>query len=393
MPLLTLPVVVAGRLIVLAFGLGTIVAVWLAARRLSGDLAGVVASAFVAILPLHVANSRFLTTDVPLTFWCSVAALATVLAARRQVMLLPVAAAGLAVGLAAGTKWNGAIAIIMPAIVVLAEPSKIRGVVTLVGGTGIGLVVATPWVVLDAVGVRSGISFQLAAYDGAAAGVEGGVPLFYLGVATLGGALGLLALAIVGAARRRRDVAVVSLAVFVLVYLVIVALPNLRFERNLLPIVPPLAILAGVGAGWLMTRRVRPLAPAVIVIALAWPAGVTIAQTTAITQLDSRTAALDWLDAHVPTDTVIVREQYTPQVDPNRYRVGTLPALWVRPIDWYRAHGVRLLIASDAIDDRFDERYPVERAAYERLRSLPELYRSPPGLNGPVVRIIAIGVP
>ncbi len=82
--------------------------------------------------------------------------------------------------------------------------------------------------------------------------------------------------------------------------------------------------------------------------------------------------------------TTIIREQYTPQPPLDRYDVGVLPALWVRSIDWYQANQVDVLIASDALYARFDERSPIPRAAYARLLDLPVLYRSPGGLAGPM---------
>jgi 4-amino-4-deoxy-L-arabinose transferase-like glycosyltransferase len=60
---------VFGRLISIAFGLGTIVLIGLFARRLFGDVAGIVAAALLAVYPGSVYYSRTFTPEAAMTFF------------------------------------------------------------------------------------------------------------------------------------------------------------------------------------------------------------------------------------------------------------------------------------------------------------------------------------
>lgn len=70
---------------------------------------GLLAATFMAVLPLHVTDSHFGVTDIGLTFWCAVAFLLAIVAYRTAAPRAFVVG-GLAVGIAIGTKFNGAVA-------------------------------------------------------------------------------------------------------------------------------------------------------------------------------------------------------------------------------------------------------------------------------------------
>ena len=73
------------------------------------------AAGLMAVLPLHVRYSHFVLTDTPLTFFVALTFLLSLLAHERAT-LGSFAAAGVAAGLAAATKYNGGIALLMPVI-------------------------------------------------------------------------------------------------------------------------------------------------------------------------------------------------------------------------------------------------------------------------------------
>ncbi|NLC55976.1 MAG: phospholipid carrier-dependent glycosyltransferase [Armatimonadetes bacterium] len=76
-------------------------------------LAGLCAAGLLALAPLHVAHSHYLTVDVTAAFWATAtlcAALRLLEAPRLRMALL----AGLCAGLAAGTKYNAGIAVAAP---------------------------------------------------------------------------------------------------------------------------------------------------------------------------------------------------------------------------------------------------------------------------------------
>jgi len=69
-------VYVAGRLLTALLGTATVAATARLAARLDGPRAGLIAAAFLAVLPLHVLNSHYVKHDVPVTLLIVLAYLA-----------------------------------------------------------------------------------------------------------------------------------------------------------------------------------------------------------------------------------------------------------------------------------------------------------------------------
>jgi hypothetical protein len=383
--------VVGARLVVIAMGVVTVPLVLAAAQRLGASRgASFVAGAIAALAPILVVNGRMAMTDVPTTMWCAASILSATGFDGRTPKRALVASAVFA-GLAGGTKWNTVIVAIIPLALALGatRPERIRAVVLVVIGVLTGLLVASPWIVLDPSEVVAGVAIIAAIYPGSHPGAEGGAPVFY--AVSMFRDLGpiVLAFGITGLAVSLRDrPALRAVALFTVVDLVFISLPNTRFERNLAPTVPAVAVLAAVGVDRLGSIGRKPAIVA-SVLALMWLAGVSAWDTRDLLRTDSRIAAGGWIEAHLPAGTVIAREPYTPQPDTSRYRVTAVPALWVRSTDWLRTNGFDVAILSSFFDDRFNQDYPIQAAAYERLRHLPVLYQTPPDAAGPRITIVA----
>src|SRR2546425_454505 len=102
-----------------AMGVVTVWWVYAICRRLFDGTVAIVAALFVALAFLHVRDSHFGVTDVAMTALVMLTVLA-LLKWRQTGKLLDVAAAGLAGGLAASTKYNGLI-VVAPFLVGLAQ--------------------------------------------------------------------------------------------------------------------------------------------------------------------------------------------------------------------------------------------------------------------------------
>jgi hypothetical protein len=98
-----------GRIVTLLFAAGCILVIWRAAGRLFGPAGGNAAALLLAVTPLFTINARYWTADVPMLFWISLALLFSthILAGggRRWYVL-----GGIALGLAASTRYQGAAA-------------------------------------------------------------------------------------------------------------------------------------------------------------------------------------------------------------------------------------------------------------------------------------------
>ena len=415
----------AVRVLVTLMGLATILVVYAIGTRLRGRTAGIAAAAIVAVSPLHITDSRFATTDVPLALAGAVALLITIWAVsdgRDRAWL----AAGIAAGVAASTKWNGLAIVGVPLLAWALTTGPVRDLVRpahvialarrrtpwLIGGAAVATVLAiTPGLLLEFRTAGRNI-LQLGRHYGEAEPNTTVDSLSYAAGAMLQG-LGPLAIAasLVGfallAARRRP--AELPLAAFAGAYFLVVALAPRQYERNLMLLVPFVAVAAGVAisgvADWAASRLAggRPAsragsrgalgaaaAAAFLAIALV-PGTVAQAQAAALPVApDTRTIAVGWIHANIPAGSSIAREVYTPQVGPE-YRVEQTDYLADHALDDYRRQGVRYLVASEAAYGRFlaPDGDPATAAFYAQLFALPERGRIErgPGEQGPLIRI------
>jgi 4-amino-4-deoxy-L-arabinose transferase-like glycosyltransferase len=424
------PYFLFGRLLVALLGVATVALVYVAARVHAGRTAGFAAATFVAFATLHVEHSRYLTPDVPST---AVAALVLMLAAvaartRRPLWLV---ASGLAAGMAGGAKWNAALTGVVPLVVWIAMAAResvsrrrlVSVAAAIVVAGGVGIVLATPALLLDTTSVLQAIAgvrehYFVIGHPGAEGADNGPHYLRFLFSDGIGPGLFIAAVGgIVAAILRRRPLDLAAVA-FVGLYFAITSLSIVRFERNLLPLFPYLAFLAGCLAALIRSsaadalasltgRRplvrsqlgpmARPVGAAVVGILLvvaAYPQGASAwRQGIAMDLPDTRTLAYEWLEASLPEGARIVREDYTPQVGGPKFEVGFVLSLTDRPLEWYREHGYSFAIASSYRYQRyFDGRYPEIQSGYERLFALPLLHEQCPdaAARGPCVRVIAL---
>ena len=417
--------ILAGRTAVAAMGIGTILVVFETGRRLVGLAGGLAAAAIIAMLPLPVEHAHYLTTDVPVAFMCAMCALATVIAVRYMEMRWWILA-GLAAGLAGSTKWNGLLVVGVPLLAYVVArhnrlPSRSIGleresIVTIgaiLAAAAAGLIVATPAIVLAPTEVAAWLSVLTEFYRFPDTRQTEGTLAFNLG-ALVTGFGPLLVWCVVGmavAVRRawadRRMRGALAIPAFIVAYLVVASLPPRHYERNLLPIVPYLAISGGIATAWLLgwagSRRTianaRPrlgagLVTIALVACLIPPALVSAQVTNAMRQPETRLIARRWLLDHVPERTKIAREVYTPQFDPSEFRVEGSYFLFQHTLDDYRAGGVRYLIASSRTFGRFVDMplYAEESDFYHGLFALPEVFRVDPGPDrrGPTIRIFRL---
>ena len=414
------PAFLAGRILVTSMGLATIVVTYAVARRLGGRVSGLLAATVVAVAPLHVLDSRYAVTDVPVTLSCVLALWASVRAwqAPERTGWWVVAAAF--VGLAAATKWNAAMVGIVPLLLYLASrprPPRLTALLRsrtpylMAGAAALVLIIVTPAIVLAPREVMSYQELQAAIYGQVRWNSQADGLLYQLHAVTfrwpwIGGAWllsGLLWLVWKGGAVGR------AMIVYVALMTVVHAIPPTHFERNLLPVLPFLAIGAAIGmvraAEWTKGRLVRvgarparlvAIGAAVILVsASVLPAmSSNLDEARRLRQGDTRTVAREWILDHIPHDAILAREQYTPQLDPAEYRMRNRSWLWQRDLDWYRALGVNYLIVSAANYVRFvgNPLTPAASNFYEQVFQLPEVYAIDPARewNGYTIRVFRL---
>jgi 4-amino-4-deoxy-L-arabinose transferase-like glycosyltransferase len=374
------PSYLAARLVVAAFGVGAVAASWWLGRVAYGRTAGLVAAVAVAVETIGVAYSHMAVTDVPMTALVALS-LGLAIAGRLEW-------AGVAAGLAASAKYP-ALFLLVPLVV--AGWGRWRRLAVSVGLAVAAFLATSPFVLVhphqawdDATRV------QRLAREGWLGFEHDSFALFsFTGKLWdgLGPALVVALLGLVLALRRHTRTDLI-LAAFVLVYVVDLLTIHAHFDRYVLPLVPPLATLAG------RQRVLAPLTLGLLIVPLVWAIGDDVR----LTRTDTRAVARGWIVRHVPPSSTIAAESSTPPLTGYRIVGLALPGPG-RPFDpdrnveRLRAEGVRYALVTGAVADRVlaaRDHYPRETRFYDQLRLQAErVYHVRPGhgLSGPWVSV------
>jgi 4-amino-4-deoxy-L-arabinose transferase-like glycosyltransferase len=256
------------RLATLVCGLLSVYLSYLLGRRLWGERAGLLSAALLAILPLHVLLSHYATVDVTQTLFIL---LALCLAAElvEKPSWRGFAWAGAAAGLAASTKYNGAVVIVAPLLSAMLAASPRPRAETLARRWGLiaaaallAFLVTSPYTALAWPEAREGIAFELQhmrAGESLAVQADPSGFLFHTQQLLAPGMGLLFVLGLIGAAATvaRRDRRCYPLVLFGLLWLVIIGLARVRYPRYELPLAALLVPLALAPlAYWPRGRRV-----------------------------------------------------------------------------------------------------------------------------------------
>ncbi|MDW5598274.1 glycosyltransferase family 39 protein [Conexibacter stalactiti] len=327
--------------------LGT-VSVWLLhllGSRLFDRRVGLLAAAIGAVAFLPVFYSHLALNDVPSMFPATLALLCAALILKgsgRAGGLGWLLLGGVAVGLAAGTKYTAGIVLLPLATAVLIRTREERAGVAhalaalaLAGlATAVGFLIANPHALLSFSEFRAGVGRQRELAGGdelAKLGLtqENGV-LYYLWAFTwgLGWIPALLALggAVLSLFKERR-IALLLLPT-VVVYLVYMGTQDRYFGRWLLPLFPIACVLAAWFAIWLIElaaarwpRAARPVAIVAVIAILAQGLVYVIHNDRVLSRPDTRGLAHDWMVENIPAGTKVMLEPIVParwSEDPNR---------------------------------------------------------------------------
>ena len=302
------------------------VAVWLlylAGARFFDRRVGLLAAGLLAVAFLPVFYSHLALNDVPtlapicLCLWAAAGVL-------RFGRVRDYALAGLALGLAAATKYTGGI-VLLPlvgaALVQFVAPGgrgpALRGV-AIAGGLALaGFLLANPYAVLSFGEFFDGLAHQ----NDAAADTAGKLGLtqdngvlYYLWALTwgLGWIPALLALGAVAWLHRDEPRLVWVLAPAPLVFLLFMGLQARFFGRWLIPVLPIVCLLAAYLAmelaEWGARRhpRLRPTLVTIAVIAVCGQGAISVLHGgQVLSREDTRNSARDWMVANVPRTQVV----------------------------------------------------------------------------------------
>jgi 4-amino-4-deoxy-L-arabinose transferase-like glycosyltransferase len=356
-----------GRAVSALFGTLTVVLVYRAGRRIS-ELTGLLAAAIFAVQSMHVRESHFVLTDVPTTFFVT---LAWVLALRAHVRhtVQAFAWAGVAVGLAAATKYNGGVAILLPLLVLLIGHGdwrwRLRAGCAVVGGSAVAFLIGAPYTVLALPEFLNAFAYLSHMYAVGPEPPEPGWVIYYKhlrlnvsipGLIAAATGVGLAVRAMWQAPRSTAAVAWATTTLFAATYFWMIAGQRLTYGRYLLPLLPFLSVLAGGALAWLLESlharlarpRVAALLTATALIIVCWvPTTNSLVTLRNSAKVSTSKQAYDWVLTNVPKQTRIGMETRGILLNPEHYKVEYIaPRLIVNDFQHYQTEGYDYLLAS-----------------------------------------------
>lgn len=240
-----------GRALIASLGALTAGVVYLVGQRVMGRRGGFIAGLALAVSPLHVVHSHFITADVLMAFFVVLSVLFSLQVARHGARTA-YALAGLMVGLATAAKYPGALAgLPLVAAHFLGPPTQRRASYLLVGivAAAASYLVVTPFVVLDFPTWWAGIGRAWTVYDLPGRAVEGSSGRWYLSLlfgpphttTSIAAGLGLAAML------WRRERAAWLIVALLIPYLIILSAKTARVPRTMVAVMPFLALLSAYG--------------------------------------------------------------------------------------------------------------------------------------------------
>lgn len=346
------PLYFTARLVIICFALGTLLMILRLASRIASPWMAYMAGLTFAGSQVARHSATHATVDMPMTFFvlASVILLIKFVDSAGQGRPNERCLWGAVVlgGLAAGAKYTGAAVLVgVPVAMLLAGRSLRWSVWRLCAAAMLSIVVfilSTPFSVLDPAtffDMRIGMLQPFSIYSSSGVpGHEGGISLFKAAADLFLRHSPLVVLALFSplAARTtsiRKPLLLV--AVVPVAFLGMVGVAQAYYARNLMPSLPPLAILTAAGAWALMGRTfshgtagrslLRAGVPLVVAYAVAAYGllSLIVDNLRQAKQIDTRTAAYTWITQTMPRGATIMTEGFCPQLYfSGRFRVGYL---------------------------------------------------------------------
>jgi 4-amino-4-deoxy-L-arabinose transferase-like glycosyltransferase len=376
--------------------------VWLTYKlgvEVAGHRVALVAAALLAVAPMHVRESHYILTDVPMTALATLALWFAVRAARLATVRA-YAWAGAISGLAAAAKYTGGVAFAAVAAAWLINERRARGrglkIAAAAGATVLGFLVGAPYTLFDMPAFLDGFAAQ---FSRVAAPSRAGSPALLLSVAHVwmdGRVVFLFALAgiVLVLARRSPRATWAPVLAFLTAYFYVLSKQADVFGRYVLPLLPGLSVLAaaaaievidvGVHARVLARPAGRFAVPVVVLLALLYgPVTDTVDWLNQQRHADTRTIAADWLKTNVPRGTRVAVENSGPTyLDAAGFALAPVEQPIDHDVAWFRARADYLIVSESDLT-----RY---RGLLEAGPTVFQIAPTPQRW-GPPIRIVKLG--
>ncbi len=327
-----------GRTFSALFGVATVYVVYIFGKKFVGKSAGVAAAVMLGASTLHIELSHYTTTDIPLTFFITLALYFITcisVSGERKYYLL----AGVAGGLAISTKYTAALLLpvmLLSHFVYVYSSRKMNRKAAFLNLDlfimfilfAIVFVAASPFIVLDFKSFVNDIGIQQKLMQQGWLGDEVPVNMWIHSISVylkdgLGVPVLLCGLLGVVYCFVRRKIELLSVSVFfVCYYLFVGRYSNWVYARHWIGVFPALCICSAYLLNDLfrlskLPERIRLDAVSITaMIMVIAPFNAALNHDALLTVKDTRTISREWIEDNIPTGTTIAIEFACPQLKP-----------------------------------------------------------------------------
>ncbi len=247
----------SGRVISATCGAATIAVVFLLLASLTNLLGAITGCFALLIAPGHVVHSRFATSDITAVLLIAIAAFMIwrILHVPEEQRVKNAALFGLVAGMAAGTKYTGALLILsgLWALWSVDRGQFVRGSCAIGIGAIVGFLLATPGVIAQFSLFRRDFLYEIAHTAEGHGIVFANTPSgFAYHLVNLVAAFGMVALVLavigLGVAVFKREKWAIPFVIFCVAYFIVIGRAEVKFLRYVFPLLPFLAV----GFGYLV---------------------------------------------------------------------------------------------------------------------------------------------
>jgi 4-amino-4-deoxy-L-arabinose transferase-like glycosyltransferase len=353
----------AGRFVAALIGVATVWLVYKVGIELGSRRVALLAAAQLAVRPMHVRESHFVLTDVPMAALVTLALWLTLRACRLST-IRAYTAAGAACGLAAAAKYTGGVVWVAVLVAwIIHERSSIdrgRKLAAAAGSAAVAFLIAAPYTWLDLPSFLDGFASLFAQFAGPSRAADP-VWAIYAKHLWLDGAIGLtlglpaVAFVLVRRDQRRFWAPVVA---FGATYFYTLSTHSHVFGRYAVPLLPVLCLLSSAGAFELqaLVSRLPQLAGSVArraiiavaaIVLIAGPAVASVRWLDQLKRADTRTMAADWLSGNAPRGARVAVENSGPTyLDAAGFAVIQTELLFEHDLAWYQARADYLIVST-----------------------------------------------
>lgn len=359
-----------GRITTAIFGTATVYLTYEIGRKLYDSTTGLLASLFLAFSYLHVEESHFITPDVPMAFFTTLAFATSCLLLQRNARILYILS-GLSIGLAMATKYNGFLIVVPLILAHLFTPGeRILSSNIFIGLAFImaGFLIGCPYSMLDLPTFLDELAFDIYHYKFLGHPPYEGINNWlhysrYLFSTGLGGPLALAALGgiiICFISHKKKDILLMS---FPLLYFAFLSSYKVNFVRNLMPLLPFLAVFAAhcvttIVYGLLsrttyLQRREGLMLLAIGLFLIYSPLRQIVKEDYLMAQKTTRVIATEWLEEHLPPGSRVWIEALLIDLS-DEFEVHipgwspSNPDITARSFEWYEQLGFDYVVVSSA---------------------------------------------